>query len=79
MTDMVDQEENLTGNTEVTLGNTEATAPGIKATKPGILCAVTKRETKPGTPRETTLNIDPSCTPINMNIFSPVIYVRSPK
>ena len=68
---MVDPIETLTGNTE-------ATATGIEATEPGILCAVTERETQPGTSREIMLNItipkvpvtpDLSSTPRNMNIF----------
>ena len=60
---------NLTGNAEVSIGNTEAIALVIEATERGILFVVTKMETKPVTPRETTMNIDPYSTTINMNIF----------
>ena len=63
---------------ETILGNTESTAPGIESTAPRIPCTGIKRETKPGTPRETTLEIpistmpgtpDPSFTPRNMKCF----------
>ena len=57
--------------------NTQTTAPGIKLILPGIPCAVVERTTQPGTPREITLDTDPSSTHINMNSFSPGIYVCS--
>ena len=60
---------NLTGNAEVSIGNTEAIALVIEATERGILFVVTKMETKPVTPRETTMKIDPYSTTIKMNIF----------
>ena len=78
---MADPTETMPGNTEVTPVNTEAAAPGIPF-------AVAKRSTKPGTPREKTLDIPittiqrtpyPSSTPINMNIFSPGRDIGSPK
>ena len=74
---MVDPAENLTGNTYVTPVNTESTSPGIEAIEQVILCAVTKRENKPGTPKETTLDINQSSTSINMNIFTSNRYLFS--
>ena len=56
---MADPTEHLTGNIEVTSGNAKSTAPVFKATETVMLCVVTKRATKTGTPGETALCTNP--------------------
>ena len=85
---MADPMEPLLGNTEATPGNTKSIAPEIESKEPVIPCAGTELVTKPGTPKETTLDIPistipgtqyPSYTPRNMNMHSPILDIGYPK